>query len=116
MYSVDSLLRCNATELYQLCRKAKLAVLPSASKEEMAALLIGELEPIEEYHNIDSWRIALMQFVLDYWRKLETQITCPAKSRDPRACFQCTDAQVITCVVDAEAHEDLIQLRRPTNA
>lgn len=104
----------NHTELYQLCRKAQLQVLPSATREEMVSYLLGEEEPATDTgHAIDSWRIALAQFVIDYWKKLETQVSCPAKSLDPHACFGCTDVRVVACVVENEPSEKYIQIRRP---
>jgi hypothetical protein len=76
----------------------------------MAALLQGELEePTEPKNPIDLWRIAIMEFVEEHWSVLEPQITCPAKSRDPRACFGCIDAQVITCVVSNDHNEYMIR-------
>jgi hypothetical protein len=41
---------------------------------------------------------------------METQLTCPAKSKDPKACFQCVDAQVVTCLVQNE--NDIALIRR----
>jgi hypothetical protein len=103
----------NDTELYQLCRHAQVQVVPATPREKMIAYLLGEEEPTEEYNPIDSWRIGIMRFVEAYWKKLETQLTCPAKSLDPRACFQCTDTRVIACIVENEVNEQLIQIRRP---
>jgi hypothetical protein len=106
---------CNDTELYQLCRKAHIPVVPGTPKEVMIALLLGEKEPdpiTEGTHPIDSWRHGLAGFVLDHWSVLEPQITCPIKSKDPRACFGCLDTQVVTCVVQNPNNEQLIELHR----
>jgi hypothetical protein len=103
----------NHTELYQLCRGAEIYVSPDATREKMVAYLSGEEEPELVQHPIDDWRHGLMRFVIDYWKKLETQITCPAKSRDPKACFQCIDTRVIACVVTNEPNENLIHIRKP---
>jgi len=43
-----------------------------------------------------------MRFIDDYWVKIQSQITCPAKSRDPKACYGCTDTQVYSCLVKNE--------------
>jgi hypothetical protein len=88
---------------------------PSTTKEKMIAYLTVEEDPEDLVNPIDDWRLGIMQFVSDYWKKLETQITCPAKSKDPRACFQCPDSRVIACVVtNGSEAEQLIQLRKPT--
>lgn len=66
----------------------------------MVALLEGEAEQqFEVEHPVDEWRDALMRFIDDYWVKLQSQITCPAKSRDPKACYTCVDTQVYACLM-----------------
>lgn len=111
----DNFDKLNHTELYQMCRKAKLYVLPSTPRERMAAYLLGEEELEDVQHPIDEWRLGIMKFVQDYWKKLETQVMCPARSLDPRACFQCPDSRVVACVVsNGPEAEKLIQLRKPT--
>lgn len=53
-----------------------------------------------------------MQFVNEYYPKLRSQLTCPAKTRDPKACYGCVDAQVYTCLVENEQMQPYIQLKR----
>lgn len=53
-----------------------------------------------------------MVFVNDFWPKLQSQIECPAKSRDPRACYECPDQQVIACLVKNEPLKHYIEIRR----
>lgn len=105
--------RCNHTELFQVCRRLGLPVAPSIDKETMIRLLLGEEEPNPEWRNaMDSWRHGLMGFLLDNWNNVRSQLQCPAKSGDPRACFNCVDAQVVSCIVDNPDNEQLIQLKR----
>lgn len=99
----------NHTELYQLARDAGFQVLPSESRENLAMYLLGEKEPPPSVHEIDMWRNGIMGFLIDHWKQVETQLTCPAKSKDPRACFGCVDAQVVSCLVTNE--NDLHQIR-----
>jgi len=103
---------CNTTELYQLCRQMGLPINPSTSKSLMISYISGEEEPAPEPHIFDLWRHALMGFILDHWSVLESQLTCPAKSKDPRSCFGCVGTQVITCLVQNKAYEHLIALHR----
>jgi len=100
----------NETELYQMARKAGLPVLPSMPKEQFIRLLLGEEEPQAVTHELDRWRHGIMGFLIEHWRVMETQLTCPAKSKDPKACFQCVDAQVVTCLVQNE--NDIALIRR----
>ena len=104
--------RCNKTELYQTCRAAGLNVHPTDTNERFIQLLEGTEEDPPVAHPIDPWRDAIMNFVIDYWPKLQSQITCPAKSRDPHACYGCVDQQVISCIVKNEPVLQYIQIRR----
>jgi len=103
---------CNHTELLQICRRVGLHISPSTPKEKMIAYLLGEEEPPIEDNVVDSWRHGLMGFVLDHWQTIRSQLACPAKTQDPRACFTCCDTQVIACVVGNPENEELINLKR----
>lgn len=107
-----NLYRCNETELYQLCRRAGLPIHPSATKEYMINVLIGEEEPNPQEHPIDSWREGITGFVFEYWQRLEPQLTCPIRSKDPKSCWGCLDTQVMACVVQNPSNEYRIQLHR----
>ena len=105
--------QCNHTELYQICQRLHLNVHPGLSKGTLIALLLGEEEPSPEWTNaIDSWRHAIMAFLLDHWQVVRAQLACPAKTGDPLACFNCIDAQVVSCLVQNADEEHLIQLKR----
>ena len=108
--------RVNDTELYQICRKAGLDVLPRDSREHLIALLEGyeEQSMPENYHPIDTLRDALMAFVIDHWSKIQSQVTCPAKTCDPRACYGCVDQQVVACFVKNQPLQTHILIRRKT--
>lgn len=111
--SIYSLEACNNTELYQICRRLGFPVTPQTPRAQRIAWIMAEEEPkTKEMNEIDLWRDGLMRFLLDCWTTVEAQLTCPAKSGDPKACYQCVDAQVMFCIVDNEHVENLIQLRR----
>jgi hypothetical protein len=101
---------CNRTELYQVARRQGLNVLPTTTKEELVLLLLGEVAPPENANEIDLWRNALMAFILDNWATIRSQIDCPAKSGDPKSCYQCVDTQVLACLVENKG--SLTQIRR----
>jgi len=101
---------CNHTELYQICRRLGLQIPPATPREELIAYLTGDKEVPEGAHNeIDFWRLAIMSFLLDHWQVVRSQLECPAKSGDERACFNCQDAQVISCIVQNPSEENLLQ-------
>ena len=107
--------RCNHTELYQLARRNGHVVLPSLSREALIKIIIGEEQPPAIRHDFDEWRLAIMRFIIDHRRVLETQITCPARSFKEDACFGCVDMQVVHCLTDnGPENLRLIQLRRKT--
>lgn len=104
---------CNHTELYQLCRNAGIQAHPAMPREELMGLLVSELPNfMAPNHPIDSWRHGLAGFVLDHWKTLQNQVTCPLKSADPKACFGCLDTQVVTCLIKNPSNEPLIRRHR----
>lgn len=100
---------CNRTEAYQLCRKAALPVSPGETKESYIAYLDGE-DPSGE-NNIDKWRDAIMAFIVEH-PNIHSQLTCPAKSLDPKACYGCIDTQVVSCIVKNQEAEFLIRSKK----
>jgi hypothetical protein len=94
----DDLRACNHTELYQLCRRAGLRVSPNMPKGTLLALLDGELEDTAFENPIDDLRDGLMEYLLQHWRKVSSQLFCPAKDGDPKSCYRCSDAQIIHCL------------------
>jgi hypothetical protein len=104
--------RCNETELYQIARASGLSVQPSTPKDLLIKYILGEGEPPPEAHELDEWRLAIMGFVIEHRKRLEVQLRCPAKSMDPRACFQCVDHQVSSCLVENTQNLHLIRIHK----
>lgn len=126
----------NTTELYQTCRSKGLSVPPDASRKELIEYLVGVREPPEEHNVFDGWRNGMMNFILDFWMQLRTQLKCPAQDlkkwtwRDKNsgigsqvkrkkglpvmniACRTCPDTQIVACVLMNPDHEQLIDERR----
>lgn len=103
---------CNRTELYQLCLRAGIRASPQTPKAEMIQLLAGEKETFSP-NPLDPWRDAIMSLLLAHWDIISAQLDCPAKSGDPKACYQCVDAQVISCIVSqSNADQKLLELRK----
>ncbi len=104
--------QCNHTELFQMARAAGFEVSPATRKEDLIGYLLGTAEPPAVPNEVDRWRHGIMGFLIQYWRAVETQLTCPARSKDPRACFTCLDQQVVTCLVQNEKDIHLIQVHK----
>jgi hypothetical protein len=46
---------------------------------------------------VDGARERIFAMVDKYWTQVESLVSCPLKTRKPRACFGCTDIQVAEC-------------------
>lgn len=112
---------CNHTELYQICRRLGMNIPPYTPSDFMRAYIVGDEEiPAAPGHQIDSLREAIMSFLSDHWQVVRAQVQCPAKNLkdeaiEPgkkRACFNCTDARVLSCIASNPENEDLILMRR----
>jgi hypothetical protein len=105
--------RCNHTELYQIARSVGFVVMPSLSREALIRIIVYDQLPAHlEEHAVDEWRLAIMRFIIDHRKRLETQLDCPAKSFQPDACFGCIDTQVVSCLTSNAGNIHLIQLHR----
>jgi hypothetical protein len=106
----DDLGACNHTELYQTCRRVGLLVHPSAGITILRALLEGKVENLTtEQPTVDKWRDGIMAYLIKHWKRVQSQLFCPAKSGDPRACYQCVDAQVTHCLITNPKVESSIE-------
>ncbi len=102
-----------------MCVRARLSVRPNTARSDLIAYLEGDLETPDVNENVfDSWRAAIIEFLLEHWKKIETQITCPAKmlkdpkNPNPKPCFGCVDAQVVICIIQNHDAEQLINAHR----
>lgn len=116
----------NHTELYQTCLAAGILIRPNEARDAMISYLEGLAPPpdiSEVDHVFHGWRHGIIGFLTEHWRKIETQIVCPARALkdpvnpNPRPCFGCLDVQVALCVVQNYKNESLIDehrlIRRP---
>lgn len=103
---------CNRTELYQICRRNGIFVPPNTSRDDMVEYILGTKEPPEVGHPIDAWRHGIMGVIIEHADVVQATLNCPAKTLDPLACFQCTDTQVMSCVLQNPNDEHLIATRR----
>lgn len=111
----------NHTELYQACITAGILVRPNEPRPEMIAYLEGLKQPprlTDADHVFHGWRHGFIGFFNEYWRKLETQLVCPARmmkhptTPNPKPCFGCLDAQVVHCLVNNPENASFIEAHR----
>lgn len=89
----------NHTELLTLARELDADVCRSTPKDVLIDILEsapGE-EPELEPNPANKRRLRIMEFVIDNQSRLGALLSCPAKSLDKYACFQCLDLQVAEC-------------------
>lgn len=109
---IDHLLRCNRTELQNMCRRAGTPFDPAWTKDTLAKALLGMVQASRE-NPIDSMRDGIMRYLIDHRRSLSAQITCPARSFDPKACYGCPDARPIHCFITQHpATQTQMEMRR----
>jgi len=89
----------NQSELVQLAKVVNPYVHRGISRDVLVELLEGTVELSLPPKGVDSARGDLYQVVDRYWAQVKSLVTCPLKTRNPRACFSCTDIQVAECSV-----------------
>jgi hypothetical protein len=54
---------------------------------------------------INKVRLHIMDYIVAHWTQIKPLLSCPARSGEPRACFQCSDVQAVECAL---TNKDLI--------
>ena len=91
--------RLNATELALVAKEFN----PEAQRWlpfEVLVTIIEDEGPHLPQRFIHKRRLAVMQHINEHWEGMDALINCPAKTRDPLACFGCSDVQAACCSID----------------
>lgn len=106
--------RMNMTELVELAKETNPEAHRGLPPEVLKQIIMNAPEDGPELPEkpVTKYRLRIMAYVIDHWTQVEPTLTCPAKSGDPRACFNCTDLQVVECVT---INKDSIFPRREIN-
>lgn len=95
-----------------MCRRAKVPFSPAWPRAQLIDALMGK-EFSDNHNPIDNLRDGIMAFVTDYQADVQSQLTCPARTLDPKACYGCVDAKPLLCLLSERAEvQELIQVRR----
>lgn len=95
----DLLDELNQSELLILAQEHNPNVHRGLTRETLYAIISGEEVEVPDRH-VDRVRLKIMEFIDAHFEQVEPIVqACPAKTRDPRACFQCTDIQVMECAL-----------------
>ncbi len=92
--------KLNLTELVTLVRRVEPNAHRGLPREVLVGILEEEIEPKLPHRIIDGKRLRIMEYINGNWTAVRELITCPAKSRDPHACFGCSDLQVSLCTIE----------------
>jgi len=88
----------NLSELVALAWAENPNAHRSLGREALVAIIVGDNQELPA-RRIDTWRRTIFAFVDAHWRQVAPLLSCPMKSRQPHACFQCPDVQVAECVL-----------------
>jgi hypothetical protein len=97
----------NLTELVAIAREVEPEAHRGLGREALIAVIEGKAPPLPQ-RSINKRRLQITQYVDTYWEQVSSLVSCPAKSRDPWACFGCSDIQAAACIIEnKEKIEDL---------
>lgn len=89
----------NLTELVTIARELEPEAHRGLGREALVLIIEGEAAPLPQRH-INKKRLQITQYLDTNWEQVSSLVSCPAKSRDPWACFGCTDVQAAACITD----------------
>ena len=92
----------NQTELVTLARALVVEANHGMSREALIAIVEDGVVPDVPPRLLNKTRLKIMQYIDQNFAQLECLLSCPAKSRDPYSCFQCSDLQVASCTLENE--------------
>jgi hypothetical protein len=87
----------NDSELVHLARMVNPRVHRGIARSDLIALVEEEVGYELPKRGVDQAREDLFEMVNQFWSQVESLLSCPMKTRNPRACFSCTDIQVAEC-------------------
>ncbi len=96
----DLLDEMNTSELLLLAQENNPNAHRGLPREVLYELITSDEETDLPDRHVDKVRLQIMSFVDENFKQVEPLVQGgPAKTRDLRACFQCTDIQVVECAL-----------------
>jgi hypothetical protein len=89
----------NLSELVLLAQNEDPEAHRGLGRSHLKSIILGDEEEELPLRTINKVRLRIMEFVNTHWLQVRPFVQCPAKTRDPRACFQCTDHQAVECAM-----------------
>jgi hypothetical protein len=96
--------KINLTELTLMAQEVTPGATRFLGREKLLAIIEdGDVGGVPDSRPVDVTRLRIMKYVDANFDRVKPLLSCPAKTRDPRACFQCLDHQVLECAISSEA-------------
>lgn len=95
---LDLLQQMNMSELVLLAQEHDENAHRGLSREDLYQLILNPTEETLPVRTVNKYRLTIMSKVLEHWAQVRPLLVCPAATGSRRACFQCTDLQVVECV------------------
>jgi len=93
---LDSL---NVSELVLMAQETNPSAHRGLPRETLIRLALGEDVDLPQ-RRVDKTRLLVMQWIDANFKQVSPIVGgCPARTRDLRACFQCTDVQATECAL-----------------
>jgi len=89
----------NDSELALLAQDQDPEAHRDLDRNDLVAIATGAAEEPLPQRAISKVRLRIMEYVLEHWTQVKPLLSCPARTGDPRACFQCTDVQSVECAL-----------------
>ena len=86
----------NASELALLAQEENNEAHRGIDRDVLIRIAEGELIELPK-RPVSRSRDTLGRVILERWEQYSPILTCPAKNRNLRACYTCTDIQAVEC-------------------
>lgn len=91
--------RLNLTELVSIASAINPEAHRALPREILEVIALGEEIELPQ-RTLNKKRLQVMSLINERWASMRYQISCPAISRHPEACFNCSDLQISSCTLD----------------
>lgn len=99
---MDLLDSLNISELLTLAQSIEPNSHRGLPRADLVSIALGNEHEKVPARKVDKIRLQIMQFIDANFLQVEPLVqSCPARTRNLRACFQCTDVQVMDCALNS---------------
>ena len=89
----------NDSELVLLAQDHDLNAHRALGRDRLYKIILSPDDNELPVRRVNKVRLKIMGYILGHWTQLKPLLSCPARTKKPTACFQCTDTQVSECAL-----------------